>query len=171
METIDELQECVSMCDPFMCGHSITLEIFLSHFNSVTWSALAPLPHPLTHLPRGIRCVRSIHYLPINGCQIAATHSVTHSLAHSSLPSSSPFLFLPFNRPSFCFGFFFSEFSDYCCFSISWPFLPHNQFAQHAHYLLLFASVAIVLEFNNHFRSFLLGNWGSGVCECVFLQV
>lgn len=60
-------------------------------------------------------------------------------------------------------------FSDFCCFSISWPFLPHNQFAQHAHYLSLFASVAIVLEFNNHFRSPLLGNWGSGVCECVFL--
>lgn len=60
-------------------------------------------------------------------------------------------------------------FSDFCCFSISWPFLPHNQFAQHAYYLLLFASVAIVLEFNNHFPSPLLGNWGTGVCKCVFL--
>lgn len=88
--------------------------VTLSHLKSFPpTSAVSPelllLPSPThsTHLPRGIRCVRSIHYLPINGCQIAATHSVTHSLAHSSLPPSSPFLFLPFNRPSFCFGFFF----------------------------------------------------------------
>lgn len=102
------------------------------------------------------------------GHSLPANQLVNSCQSHNSAPRLSlPFLLsLAFEGPPFVSAFYvlwLLLFFNFMAIS------SHNQFAQHAHYLLLFASVAIVLEFNNHFHSFLLGNWGSGVCECVFL--
>lgn len=139
------------MCGQYQndCYHCWHLSLPL---HTVTWAAFIP-----AHLSWGFRCIEPFIHLPI---------TMSIDVTHVTLPLNYLYLtfFLYLLTSPLLFQFFM--FSDYCCFSISWPFLPHNQFAQHGHYLLLFA---IVLEFNNHFRSFLLGNWSGEVCECVSL--
>lgn len=77
--------------------------------------------------PRGIRCmepfITCLSLQPAYSCQ---------SLC-SILAACTFSLFFTFEQASLSFSF---SLHDYCCFSISWPVLPHNQFAQHAHYLL-----------------------------------
>lgn len=80
--------------------------------------------------PRGLQVYQAIADSPPINSSIAANQIA------QPRPTLPPLLSLPLNRATFCFGFFFFFMTaDCCCFSISWPFLPYNQFAQHAHYL------------------------------------
>lgn len=108
---------CVSVCVVGIVDWYHSWNLSLPHCNVTR--PRPPAPRLQVHV--------HVHSSPVNSCQ-----------SHHSPPPLDylPLFFLLFlTSPLFVSAFFM--FPDYCCFSISWPFLPHNQFAQHAHYLLV----------------------------------
>lgn len=83
--------------------------IFLSHFAASPEMLLSPPCCPVASGVSGLA-------FPVNHL---INDRQSHSPALLNLSASSLLIF-----------FQLCVFSDYCCFSVSWAFLPHNQFAQ-----------------------------------------
>lgn len=97
------------MCGQYLCdlyhGWDLSLPFSQRHLR-------CSCPRPLA---LRFQVYEAIHYLPINS-SIAANH-ITLPLDYLY-----PFSFLWLSKGLLLFQLFM--FSDYCCFSISWPFLP-----------------------------------------------
>lgn len=145
-------------------------EWFVSQFQSFSPTSPCHLRCSYARpLAPGHQVYETIHYLPVTA-SIAANHSPRPHHYHSP-----PFILLPLplHRQSFVSVFFF----PLLCSLITVVFQFHGHFSPviNLHNMpityYMFASVAIVSEFNIHFCSFRPGNWGNEVCKCVFLRV